>query len=116
MGDYLGLYRWALPWEAAYLQISIGGGTFGRFDLAGTSNSMESVDFFANIPIDLRFGKWSVRLMPYHTSSHLGDDFLKDTGQTTTKHSWDNMRSLLSYDLCSHLRLYGGYTYAFQTH
>jgi hypothetical protein len=116
MGDYLGIYRWKLPWEAAYLQFSIGGGVFGRFDLAGTSNNFESVDFYANVPFDLRFGKWSVRLMPYHTSSHLGDDLLKDTGQTTTKHSWDNMRSLLSYDLNSWSRLYGGYTYAFQTH
>src|SRR5882672_3311170 len=32
MGDYLGIYRWTMPWEDAYFQISVGGGVFGRFD------------------------------------------------------------------------------------
>jgi hypothetical protein len=116
MGDYLGLYRWALAGDAMYVQISIGGGAFGRFDLAATSNAMQVADFYGNLPFDLRTGKWSFRFMPYHTSSHLGDDYLKATGLTTTKHAWDNLRWLVSYDAASFLRLYGGYTYIFRTH
>src|SRR5438309_7347020 len=33
LGEYFGLYRWALPWQNAYLQWSIAGGVFARFDL-----------------------------------------------------------------------------------
>jgi len=115
IGDYLGLVRWPLPWQNAKLQVSGGGGFFGRFDLSGTSNDMESADFYANLPLDLRVGKWSSRLMLYHTSSHLGDDYLKKTGLTTAKHSWDNLKWLLSYEPVDEVRFYGGYNYTFRT-
>src|SRR6266849_964573 len=32
IGDYFGLYRWALPPSDSYLQWSVAGGAFGRFD------------------------------------------------------------------------------------
>lgn len=115
MGDYLGLYRWALPFPGQYLQVSVGGGAFGLFDLASTTNDMQVVDFYANLPVDWRKGKWSVRFMPYHTSSHLGDDYLKATDQTTVKHSWDNLLGLVAYEPWNRLRLYGGYTYVMRT-
>jgi hypothetical protein len=114
MGGYLGLYRWS-PGDHQFLQLSVGGGAFGRFDLEGKANDMESVDFYANLPIDYRAGSWSFRGMLYHSSSHLGDDYIKTHGLMTTKHSWDNLRLLVSKDLGSSLRLYGGYNYAFRT-
>jgi hypothetical protein len=52
--------------------------------------------------------------MIYHTSSHLGDDYIADSGRTPTKHAWDNLRWLASYDTNPHLRLYAGYNYAFR--
>lgn len=114
IGDYLGLYRWTLA-NGAMLQVSGGGGMFGRFDLADTSNDMQTVDFFGNVPLDFRQGKWSGRFMLFHTSSHLGDDFVKTTGRVIQKHSWDNLRWVLAYNPLISLRLYGGYTYAFRT-
>jgi hypothetical protein len=115
LGDYLGLYRWALPWDQSYLQWSVGGGVFARFDMAGTSNDLETVDFYANMPIDFRQGKWSFRLMPFHTSSHLGDDYLHTTGATVVKHSWDNLKELLAYEPDEHFRFYGGYDFVIRT-
>lgn len=114
IGDYVGLYKGMVE-GGAVVQISLGGGAFGRFDLSSKTNDMESADFFANIPLDLRKGKWSGRFMMYHTSSHLGDDFIKRTGRTIEKHSWDNLRWLASYQAFDSLRLYSGYTYAFRT-
>ncbi len=83
MGDYLGVYRWTLPGKVSYFQISIGGGVFGRFDLAEESNSLLVSDFYGNLPFDLRRDKWSFRFMAFHNSSHLRDDYLAARGGTT---------------------------------
>jgi len=115
MGGYLGLYRWNLPDPNQALQLSVGGGAFGYFDLASKTDAMQSVDFYANLPLDYSRGPWSARFMIYHTSSHLGDDYLATQGITTTKHAWDNLRFLISNNPMPFLRVYGGYTYAFRT-
>jgi len=114
MGDYLGLYRWDLGQGKAF-QVSLGGGVFGRFNLASKTNDLEDVDYYGNVPFDFRDGRWSFRFMPYHTSSHLGDDYIKATGVETEKHTWDNLKWLVSYEPLSYLRVYGGYNYVFRT-
>lgn len=114
LGDYLGIYRWNLGDEKSF-QVSMGGGAFGRFDLSRKTNDMETADFFADLPLDFRSGRWSFRFMPYHTSAHLGDDYLKRKGAVTEKHSWDNLKWLASYRPLSCLKLYGGYNYVFRT-
>ena len=113
-GDYLGIYRWDLGPGKAF-QVSVGGGAFGRFDLSRKTNDMQTVDYFGNLPFDYHVRSWSVRFMPYHTSSHLGDDYLKHTGGVTEKHAWDNLKWLVSYEPAPSLRLYGGYDYVFRT-
>ncbi len=113
IGDYLGIYRWARGKDQEF-QLSVGGGAFGRFNLAQVANDMQVVDFYANAPFDFRFGDWSARFMMYHTSSHLGDDFVKTSGQIPAKHAWDNLRWLFAYDANAFVRLYGGYNYAFR--
>jgi hypothetical protein len=113
IGDYLGLSKWRageMDW-----QVNLGGGVFGRFDLAAKTNDMQSSDFFVSLPLDARRGAWSGRFAIYHTSSHLGDDYIARTGQTTEKRAWDNLRWLVSRDFGSALRLYAGYTYSFRS-
>jgi hypothetical protein len=114
IGDYWGIYRVGSPNDGFSFQVSGGGGFFGRFKLAAAANDMQVADFYANLPFDFRSGPWSGRFMLYHTSSHLGDDYLQKTGATSTKHTWDNLRWIGSYEPTTHLRLYGGYTYAFR--
>jgi hypothetical protein len=114
VGDYFGLYRWSLD-EGRAVQVGVGGGAFGRFDLTAKTNDMQVADYYGNVPFDFRSGRWSARFLIYHTSSHLGDDFLSSTGQRTSKHSWDNLRWLLSFEPTSAWRLYGGYTYVFRS-
>jgi hypothetical protein len=111
VGDYFGLYRWVLPWQESYLQWSIAGGVFSRFDLVSEEKDNEVNDFSANMPVDLRIGKWSARVMPYHISSHLGDDFIKRTGVVPSKYTFDSFKTLLAYDPWTCLRLYGGFNY-----
>jgi hypothetical protein len=112
MGDYIGLVRWTIG--STQLQVNGGGGVFGRFNISGVADDMESVDFFANVPLDWRSGRWSGRFMMFHTSSHLGDDFVKRERVTSEKHSWDCLRWLVAFSPSKKLRLYGGYSYAFR--
>ncbi len=110
-GDYFGLYRWALPWQDSYMQWSIAGGVFSRFDLVAREKDNLATDYSANMPIDIRVGKWSARLLPYHQSSHLGDDYIKRHGVVPEKYTFDSYKTLLAYEPNSHWRLYGGYNY-----
>lgn len=114
IGDYLGLYRWDLGNGRAF-QVSLGAAAFGRFDLTNKTNDLQSVDYYGNLPFDYRDGRWALRFMPYHTSSHLGDDYLKAQGGVTEKHTWDNLKWLVSYQPLSLLKLYAGYNYVFRT-
>src|SRR5579864_508849 len=70
VGDYLGIYRWALGHGGA-LQLNVGGAINTRFD-ATTSHNLQVIDFYGNVPLDLHFGWFSARSIFYHDSSHLG--------------------------------------------
>jgi len=111
VGDYFGLYRWALPWKDSFLQWSVAGGVFSRFDLVALEKDNQVLDYSANMPVDLRIGKYSLRLMPFHISSHLGDDYIKRTGILPQKYTFDSFKTLLAVEPCHALRIYGGYNY-----
>jgi hypothetical protein len=115
IGHYYGIYRWALPGEGRSLQLNIGGGIFPRFNFSN-KRDLQIIDFYGNIPLDARAGRWSGRVMLYHVSSHLGDDYIRTTGRTASKNSWNSVRSLVSYDAGRDLRLYGGHTYHIFAH
>jgi len=110
VGHYYGIYRWALPNAAGAMQLNLGGGIFPRFNIS-ENRDLQVIDFYGNLPLDVRIGKWSGRFMLYHVSSHLGDDYIRTSGLIAESNSWNSFRSLLSYNANSGLRLYGGYTY-----
>ncbi len=110
-GDYFGLYRWALPWKDSYLQLSLAGGVFARFDLVSEQKDSQAIDYSANMPLDLRIGRWSFRMLPYHQSSHLGDDYIKRTGVTPEKYTFDSYKTLAAFEPTERWRIYGGYNY-----
>ena len=109
IGHYYGIYGWALPNEWGDMQVNIGGGIFPRFNFQNNTD-LQVIDFYANVPFDIRVGKWSGRFMWHHVSSHLGDDYLRATGQMSERNSWNSVRSIVSYDFDPSFRLYGGYT------
>src|SRR5581483_11810883 len=79
VGDYLGLLRWKLS-PGWYLQWNIGGGVLGRFDMNTVRNALQVADYTACVPFDLHHEHHTVRMGIWHTSSHLGDDFIAKTG------------------------------------
>jgi hypothetical protein len=58
------------------LQVGVDGAVFAVFNLDAPSMDLINADYFVGIPIDYRRGNLSVRVRPFHLSSHLGDEFL----------------------------------------
>src|SRR6185436_1592890 len=114
IGDYFGVYRWAFPGNLGAAQLNVGGGIFNRFDATAT-HDLQVIDYYGNVPIDVRLGPVSGRFMFYHNSSHLGDDYLRDKNFQSADHSWEALRGLLSLQPAPAIRLYGGYTQAIHT-
>lgn len=114
MGDYLGVYQWNGS-RRVKIQWGVGGGAFGRFNLSTTTNDLQVVDFYGNVPIDWAWGRWSSRFMIFHTSSHLGDDYLSGSREVLLKHSWDSLRWLAALRPVPSVRLYGGPYYVFRS-
>ena len=112
-GDYLGVYRWALG-NAGALQLNVGGAINTRFD-ATTEHNLQVIDFYGNVPLDLRLGWFSLRSMFYHDSSHLGDDYLRENHLVDQNNSWEAWREIVSIQACKALRIYGGYQQATHT-
>lgn len=113
VGDYLGIYRWALG-DVGALQLNVGGAINTRFD-ATSQHNLQVIDFYGNVPLDLRIRWFSLRSMFYHDSSHLGDDYLRENNLVSQSNSWEAWRVLLAAQVCKALRLYGGYQQATHT-
>ncbi|MCX5787240.1 MAG: DUF1207 domain-containing protein [Elusimicrobia bacterium] len=114
VGDYVGLTRWRLAdrWNA---QLNLGGGVTSRFNLSTERNSLEVTDFSFTLPLDivLEPNNRVLRLAYWHTSSHLGDDFIGRVNPPLQKRAYDAFKGMLSYTPSDWLRVYGGGSYAF---
>jgi hypothetical protein len=93
------------PWT---WQWDVEGMAFSRFLLTGSVNEFQAIDFFANLPIEVRRGAFSAKALLFHESSHLGDDYIRRTHDLGFRYSQDGLRALASYEPLSALRVYGG--------
>jgi hypothetical protein len=109
LGDTWGLRRWYLG-EAGdtALQLDVEGMGYSQFKLSGGVNEFETVDFFANLPLEIRRGPLSARFTLFHESSHLGDDYIRATGNTGSRYSVEGVRQVVSLNLGRFLRIYAG--------
>ncbi len=110
LGNTWGLRRWRTASGTA-VQADLEGMAYSVFKLSGSVNEFETVDFFANLPVEARAGRWSARATLFHESSHLGDDYIRRTGSDGTRYSIEGLRAVVSYDAASWARLYGGASY-----
>lgn len=94
--------RWEIGFQA---------GVFALFDLNSESMDLINADYMVGIPIAYRRGDFSALGRIYHQSSHLGDEFLlrnSRNGRNRLNLSYEAVDLLLSYDIGSSLRVYGG--------
>jgi len=109
-GAYFSLFTAKLGPDAMF-QWSMGGGIWSRFDLISTEKDLQVTDYNASMPLDFQYGRWATRILPYHMSSHLGDDYIKRTGILGEKYSFDALKLLQAFEPTPQWRLYAGYQY-----
>lgn len=91
-------------------QFGVSGGVFGEFDLDSPSTDLVNMDYSIGFPITFRQGKASVRLRPYHQSSHMGDEYLARSLFQRVDFSYDSLETLFSIEEET-VRLYAGGEY-----
>jgi hypothetical protein len=79
-----------------------------RFLLSLNVNRMEAVDFYIKAAAEVRHRRWSARVMLYHRSGHLGDNYISRTGRKPIVFSREVFDGLVSYQSNPYLRFYGG--------
>ena len=114
IGDYMGLYRRALPLPRSPAPPHVGGAVITRFR-ADSSHRLEAVDYYGNVPLDIAVGPVSGRFMFDHVSSHLGDDYLREKNIRGSDNSWEALRGILSVHPWKAFRFYGGLSKAVRT-
>jgi hypothetical protein len=112
LGNAWGIRRWNAGRDGGVkIQADVEGMAYSVFKLSGSVNEFETVDFFANLPVEIRRGPLSGRFTLFHESSHLGDDYIRRMDSAGGRYSIEGARAVASYDLPAGLRVYGGFSY-----
>jgi hypothetical protein len=112
LGHSWGLTRWRAGslqdwlWEA-----DVEGMAYSRFQIGGGVNQFETVDFLLNLPVTVRRGDVAFKGTVFHESSHLGDDYIRRTGDRGFRYSNEGVRLQTSLEPRRWGRLYAGTTY-----
>ena len=112
LGHSWGLTRWragALQdwlWEA-----DVEGMAYSRFRIGGGINELETADLIAGVPVTLRRGDVSFKGALFHESSHLGDDYIRDTGNAGFRSSNEGARLQAAIEPRPWARAYAGSGY-----
>ena len=83
-------------------------GRFSRFDLGGPDQALIEVHYRVGALLRARFGEVAARAELYHLSSHLGDEFLLETGTRPISTSREGLEVMLQGSPVSGLTVYGG--------
>lgn len=115
-GESIGIVRWASARRA--VQVGLLVNKLAQIDLEARSNALVNTDFSIGVPVTVRQGAVSARLQVFHTSSHLGDEYLVQTGTVPQNISFEQVDLVISGEPVSveraAWRLYGGGNYAFR--
>ena len=107
MGGSMPFFHAPLPFEGQW-EVGLQAGVFSIFDLDSDSNDLVNSDFWVGVPISARWGLFSLTIRPHHQSSHLGDEFLLRGDTDRIDISYEAVDGILSFDLWSWGRIYGG--------
>lgn len=109
VGGTVALYRGATS-AGGQWEVGFQAGLFSLFDLSSSSGSNDLLnnDYTLALFYAYRSGQWSTLLRLNHQSSHLGDEFLENSGTKRVEVNYDRIDLKLSYDAWDWLRVYGG--------
>ncbi|MDH3207898.1 MAG: DUF1207 domain-containing protein [Gemmatimonadota bacterium] len=106
-GDSFALFRWAARRHGNGVQFDVAGAVFSQFNLDRPSFDLINADYLVGLPVTARFSGFSIRVRPYHQSSHLGDEFLLNRQPERINLSFESLEVILSQEI-GLVRIYGG--------
>ena len=116
LGDEFAIFRWHDVFPAhGDLQIGILAGIWSVFNMKsfpnGEFSELVNTDYLVGIPLSYAFDAWSFRMLIYHISSHLGDEFLVNRPNFLDKRvnpSFEAWELISSYQFTTGFRFYFG--------
>ena len=108
LGDRFPFWIRRNPGGGAEVAGALHGGVFSRFDLAGPDQTLVEVHYRLGFLLRARLGAVAARAEVYHVSSHLGDEYLLDTGTQPISTSREGLEILLQGSPWPGLTVYGG--------
>ena len=108
LGDRFGFWIRRDPEGAVEYAGAVHGGVFSRFDLGGPDQALIEVHYRLGVLLRARLGEIAGRAELYHVSSHLGDEFLVDTGTRPISTSREGLEFMLQGSPAPGLAVYGG--------
>lgn len=120
-GEQFSIFRWkhlrSLLHADAELRIEAG--VYSLFNPLSTNSKwaeLVNTDFYVGFPLVLSFEQWSFRLRLYHTSSHLGDEYISSHPETERLNpSMEALEWTAAHQWARTLRLYGGIGWIFHS-
>lgn len=110
-GETFALYRNAAPLGGQW-ELVLQAGVFSVFNMSAPSGSKDLInaDYTVGLLTSYRSGPFSGFLRLHHQSSHLGDEFILNSGTQINRInlSFEELDLKISYDLASWFRIYGG--------
>lgn len=108
VGQLFGLYRSVDNETGSGWQVSFGGGLLAQFNLDASSKDLMNADYFVGFPFSYRDGATSYRVILYHQSSHLGDEYLLHASPTRMEFSYEALNVIQSHEWREWRGYYGG--------
>ncbi|MEJ2217125.1 MAG: DUF1207 domain-containing protein [Gemmatimonadota bacterium] len=98
----------ALSWPDGGVLVGVQAGVFGRFRIESPARDLVAADWIVGLPIEVRKGRLSARLRPFHWSAHLGDELMQNANAVRIPFSFESLDLLVGYRALGPLRAYGG--------
>ena len=107
-GEIFGLYRKDSSTGGYRWQANFSGSIHAQFDLDSPTFDLINTDYTFGFPFSVRKGAASYRIVIYHQSSHLGDEFLLHNNIERVEFSYEALEFIGSYEWTSWRVYYGG--------
>ncbi len=113
LGGTLPLLRLA-EWPDGGVVVAVEAAAFARFRIEYPSRDDLGTDWFVGLPVEVQRDAWSGRAAIVHRSSHLGDEFLVDSGAERIEFGHESLELMAARTL-GDTRLYGGGAWIFRS-
>jgi hypothetical protein len=108
---------WLLAeWTDGAAALVVEGQIFGRFRVERPERDDMGQDWFVGFGAEVQRSRWSGRAMLMHRSSHLGDEFVEETGARRIEFGSEHIDLLAAWELPGLARLYGGGSLIFRSY